>query len=122
MANETRKASVPFIFATIFLDSLGIGIIIPILPEMIRRFSTDADFVSHYLGYFMASYALMQFLFSPILGSLSDRFGRRPILLTSLFGAGLDYLIMAFAPNLIVLFIGRVIAGVTGASFTVSTA
>ncbi len=118
----TRKASVPFIFATIFLDSLGIGIIMPILPDLLRRFSTDIGFVSKYLGFFISSYALMQFIFSPILGTLSDRFGRRPILLASLFGAAFDYLIMAFAPNLLILFIGRVIAGMTGASFTVATA
>jgi MFS transporter, DHA1 family, tetracycline resistance protein len=117
-----RKASVPFIFATIFLDSLGIGIVLPILPDLIRRFASDPDFVSRYLGYFMSVYALMQFIASPVLGILSDRFGRRPILLSSLLGAGLDYLVMAFAPNLIVLFIGRLVSGLTGASFTVATA
>lgn len=117
-----RKASVPFIFGTIFLDSLGIGIVLPILPDLIRRFNSNPEFVSHYLGYFMAVYALMQFVASPVLGSLSDRFGRRPILIFSLLGAGLDYLVMAFAPNLTVLFIGRLISGLTGASFTVATA
>lgn len=83
----SRKASVPFIFATVLLESLGIGIVIPILPDLIRRFSSDPDFVSKYLGYFMAAYALMQFIFSPILGRLADRFGRRPVLLSSIFGA-----------------------------------
>lgn len=117
-----KKASVHFIFATIFLDALGIGILIPVLPDLIRRFSDDASFVSHYYGYFISVYALMQFIASPILGSLSDRFGRRPVLLVSLMGAVLDYILMAFAPNLSVLFIGRVIAGLTGASMTVATA
>jgi DHA1 family tetracycline resistance protein-like MFS transporter len=117
-----RAASVPFIFATVFLESLGIGIIIPILPDLIRRFTTDPDFVSKYLGYFMSVYALMQFVFSPVLGRLADRFGRRPVLLSSIFGSAIDYVIMAFAPNLIILFIGRVISGMTGAAFTVATA
>jgi DHA1 family tetracycline resistance protein-like MFS transporter len=117
-----RGASVKFIFATIFLDALGIGIVIPILPDLIRRFSSDQTFISQYYGYFIAVYALMQFLASPVLGAVSDRFGRRPILLCSLLGAGLDYLVMAYAPNLVILFIGRVIAGLTGASHTVATA
>lgn len=118
----TRTASVQFIFATIFLDALGIGILIPVLPGLIRRFSSDPGFISQYFGYFISVYALMQFLASPILGALSDRFGRRPVLLVSLLGAFLDYLLMAFAPNLSILFLGRVIAGLTGASMTVATA
>ncbi|HVK62306.1 MAG TPA: TCR/Tet family MFS transporter [Bdellovibrionales bacterium] len=122
MFNRKSTARVPFIFATIFLDSLGIGILIPIMPDVIRRFSSDPVFISTYFGYFIASYALMQFVASPTLGSLSDRFGRRPVLLSSLFGAGLDYLIMAFAPNLWILFLGRIISGLTGASFTVASA
>lgn len=117
-----KKASVQFIFATIFLDALGIGILIPVMLDLIRRFSDDPTFVSHYFGYFISVYALMQFMASPILGALSDRFGRRPVLLVSLMGAVLDYILMAFAPNLTILFIGRVIAGLTGASMTVATA
>lgn len=119
---RSKTASVPFIFATIFLDALGIGILIPILPSLIRRFSADPNFVSHYFGYFISVYALMQLLASPILGALSDRFGRRPVLLVSLAGAVLDYILMAYAPNITVLFLGRVIAGLTGASMTVATA
>lgn len=117
-----KQAGVHFIFATIFLDALGIGILIPVMPDLIRRFSDDPTFVSHYFGYFISVYALMQFMASPILGALSDRFGRRPVLLVSLMGAVLDYILMAFAPNLTILFIGRVIAGLTGASMTVATA
>ena len=93
-----RQASVHFIFATIFLDALGIDILIPVMPDLIRRFSDDPTFVSHYFGYFISVYALMQFMASPILGALSDRFGRRPVLLVSLMGAVLDYILMAFAP------------------------
>lgn len=122
MSMNSRKASVPFIFATIFLDSLGIGIIMPILPDLIRRFSDDPEFISRYLGYFMSVYALMSFMCSPVLGRLSDRFGRRPVLLSSLLGAGLDYVLMAFAPHLLILFFGRIISGMTGASYTVATA
>lgn len=117
-----KNARVQFVFATILLDSLGIGILIPIMPDILRRFSSDPTFVSHYFGYFISVYALMQFLASPILGSLSDKFGRRPILLCSLLGAGLDYILMAYAPNLSILFLGRIIAGLTGASMTVATA
>ncbi len=116
-----KTASVRFIFATIFLDALGIGLLIPVLPDVIRRFNSDAQFVSEYFGYFVAVYALMQFVASPVLGSLSDRFGRRAILLVSLLGAGLDYLLMAFAPNLGILFLGRIISGLTGASMTVAS-
>lgn len=117
-----KKASVTFIFATILLDALGIGPIVPILPDLIRHFSVDPAFVSQYFGYFISVYALMQFVASPVLGSLADRFGRRPILLISLLGAAIDYLIMAFSPTLVILFVGRIISGLTGASITVATA
>lgn len=116
-----RSASVKFIFMTILLDALGIGLLIPVMPDVIRRFSSDPSFVNTYFGYFVAVYALMQFMASPILGSLSDRYGRRPVLLLSLLCAGLDYLLMVFSPNLWVLFLGRVISGLTGASMTVAS-
>lgn len=108
------------IFITMMIDMMGVGLLVPIFPELIRRFSDDPSFVSTWLGYFIASYALMQFVAAPILGALSDRFGRRPVLLVSLIGAGLDYLIMAFAPTLWVLFAGRIVSGITGASITVA--
>lgn len=116
-----NKAGVSFIFATILLDAIGLGVIIPVLPDVLRRFVTDPSAVSTYFGYFIGAYALMQFLASPILGALSDRFGRRPILLVSMLGAGLDYLFMAFAPTLPLLFLGRAISGLTGASMTVAS-
>lgn len=116
-----KKASVHFIFVTILLDALGIGLLIPVLPDVIRRFGTDSTFVNDYYGYFISVYALMQFVASPILGALADKFGRRPILLFSLLGAGLDYILMAFSPTLWILFLGRVISGLTGASMTVAS-
>lgn len=117
----TSQASMSFILATILLDCLGIGIIMPTLPDVVRRLANDPTIVNDFYGYFMSAYAVMQFVASPVLGSLSDRFGRRPVLLISLAGAGLDYLLMAFAPNLTILFIGRIISGLTGASITVAT-
>lgn len=116
------KPSVLFIFITVALDMVGIGLIIPSLPDIMRRFVQDGQAVSEYYGYFISLYALMQFVASPLLGAMSDRFGRRPLLLVSLFIAGLDYLVMAFAPNLTILFIGRVISGLTGANITVAMA
>lgn len=117
---RNSQARMTFIFITILLDAIGIGLVIPILPDVIRRFGSDEMFVSTYYGYFISLYSFMLFFSSPFLGYLSDRFGRRPILLIALCGAGLDYLLMAFAPNLVILFIGRVISGLTGASMTVA--
>ena len=109
-----------FIFITILLDAIGIGIVIPILPEVIRRFGNNEIFVNSYYGYFISIYAFMLFIASPFLGYLSDRFGRRPVLLVALCGAGFDYLLMAFAPNLTILFIGRIFSGLSGASMSVA--
>jgi DHA1 family tetracycline resistance protein-like MFS transporter len=119
---STRKASLAFIFCTIAIDSIGLGIIIPALPDVIRRFLTGEADVSRMYGYFVAIYALLQFLSSPLLGGLSDRYGRRPILLISLLGGAIDYCFMAFAPTLPLLFLGRIISGVSGASYTVASA
>src|SRR5690349_19342593 len=116
-----RPARVTFIFVTILLDAIGLGVLIPVLPDVIRRFTSDAATVSQYYGYFLGAYAAMQFIASPVLGALSDRFGRRPILLVSLIGAAIDYLFMAFAPSLPLLFIGRIVSGLTGASMTVAS-
>ena len=120
MKNQQKTKSVKFIFFTIVLEMMGIGLIVPVLPDVIRRFVTTPEEINHYFGYFVATYALMQFFASPILGGLSDRFGRRPVLLSSLFGAALDYIFMAFAPTLGLLFVGRVISGLTGAGITVA--
>jgi DHA1 family tetracycline resistance protein-like MFS transporter len=117
------KAALGFIFVTIFIDVLGLGIIIPILPKLLEQLAhVDISMASQYSGYLTFTYASMQFLFAPVLGNLSDRYGRRPVLLFSLFGFGIDYLFMAFAPSIIWLFVGRFIAGIAGASTTTATA
>lgn len=120
---QDRKAAMPFILITVMLDMIGIGLIIPVLPKLVTTMYggniSDGSFI---FGWFVAAYALMQFIFSPILGNLSDRFGRRPIILTSLLGAGLDYLLMAFSPNLKWLFVGRVVAGISGANISAANA
>jgi DHA1 family tetracycline resistance protein-like MFS transporter len=120
MENQAKAKSVKFIFVTIVLEMMGIGLIIPVLPDVIRRFVSTEQEINHYFGYFVATYALMQFFASPILGGLSDKYGRRPVLLSSLFGAALDYMFMAFAPTLKLLFVGRIISGMTGAAVTVA--
>src|SRR5690625_2220771 len=100
-AMTRRQAAIPFILVTILIDVLGIGLIVPILPELIVEMTGgEISQGSSAYGIFIAVYAAMQFLFAPILGALSDRFGRRPVLLVSLLGAGLDYLLMALAPKI----------------------
>jgi MFS transporter, DHA1 family, tetracycline resistance protein len=116
-----RAAAAAFIFVTILLDMFALGLILPILPKLVESFvDNDTARASEIFGVFGTAWALMQFLFSPILGGLSDRFGRRPVVLLSNFGLGLDYVLMALAPSLVWLFVGRVISGITSAS--VSTA
>jgi DHA1 family tetracycline resistance protein-like MFS transporter len=92
-----RQASFLFIFITAAIDMIGIGIVIPSMPHIMQRFYSDPGEISRTYGYFISTFSLMQFLASPLLGALSDRFGRRPILLNSLFISGFDYLLMAFA-------------------------
>jgi MFS transporter, DHA1 family, tetracycline resistance protein len=112
-----------FIFITLFIDVMGIGIIIPVLPKLIMSLEHctigEANVIS---GYMLTVYSLMQFVFSPVLGALSDRYGRRIVILISLLGFGIDYLFLGFAGSITLLFIGRLIAGITGASFTVAGA
>ena len=120
---HSKNAAVPFILITILLDILGIGLIIPVLPKLVTTmYGGGLSEGSTIFGWFVASYALMQFVFSPVLGNLSDAYGRRPVILISLLGAGLDYLFMAFAPNFTWLFLGRVISGITGANITAANA
>ncbi len=122
MEQKSTKASLWFILVTVFLDAVGIGLVFPILPALLSEFIPDGTASTQIYGLFLSVYALMQFIASPMLGALSDRFGRRPILLASLIGAGIDYIVMALAPNLWILFIGRVVSGLTGASMTVASA
>ena len=120
---EKQTHALTFIFITLLIDVIGIGIIIPILPQLIRELTGgDLSEAARYGGLLMFAYASMQFLFSPVLGGLSDQYGRRPVLLASLFGFGIDYLFLGFAPTIFWLFIGRLIAGITGASFTTAGA
>src|SRR5947209_6797064 len=120
---RARKAAVIFIFITVTLDMLALGLIAPVLPKLVLNFlGGDAPSASKTFGIFGTVFSLMQFVFSPVLGVLSDRFGRRPIVLLSNFGLGLDYIVMALAPTVGWLFVGRVISGITAASITTGTA
>ena len=108
-----RRAAVAFIFVTVLLDMLALGMVIPVLPKLIESFlAGDTARASEFVGLFATVWALMQFVFSPVQGALSDSFGRRPVILISNFGLGLDYVVMALAPNLVWLFAGRVISGI----------
>jgi DHA1 family tetracycline resistance protein-like MFS transporter len=118
-----KQAAVSFIFITILIDVIGFGIIIPVMPQLIQSLTGGTiGEAAQVGGWLLFAYAIMQFLFSPVVGRLSDQFGRRPVLLVSLFGFGLDYLLLVFAPSIEWLFAGRLIAGITGASFTTATA
>src|SRR5262245_11983588 len=118
-----RKAAIAFIFAIVLLDVVALGIVIPVLPKLIETMlDGDTPRAAEVFGFFGTSWAMMQFTFSPVLGALSDRFGRRPVLLISMTGHGLDYVLMALAPSLAWLFIGRIISGITAASFSTAYA
>ena len=118
-----RRGAVAFIFVTILLDMLALGLIMPILPKLIEGFvANDTAQAARIFGLFGTAWALMQFVFSPVLGSLSDRFGRRPVILLSNFGLAADYVLMAMAPSLAWLFIGRLISGITSASISTAFA
>jgi len=123
-----KQAALGFIFITLLIDVTGFGIIIPVMPKLLNElihgnaaYGNMSD-ASRYGGWLMFSFAVMQFLFAPLLGNLGDRFGRRPVLLVALFGFTIDYLILGFAPTIGWLFLGRLLAGITGASFTTASA
>lgn len=114
-----HRASIGFVFAMVLIDMLGFGIVMPVLPGLIMdlgRMSIDSAAV--FAGWLGAGYAVMQFVFAPIIGNLSDRYGRRPVMLAAVLAMGIDYTVMGFAPALWFLVIGRVIAGMTGASWS----
>lgn len=121
--SPASRAALAFIFVTVVLDVLALGVIIPVLPRLVEGFvSGDTALAAKIYGLFGGVWALMQFFFSPLFGALSDRFGRRPVILASNFGLGLDYIVMALAPSLGWLFVGRVISGITGASISTAWA
>jgi len=118
-----RRAALAFIFITIVLDMLAVGMIVPVLPKLVESFlGGNTAKAARMYGVFGTVWALMQFVFAPVLGTMSDRFGRRPIVLLSNFGLGLDYILMALAPTLSWLFVGRVISGITAASVPAASA
>src|SRR5215831_15340973 len=118
-----RGAAFIFVFITVLLDMLALGIVVPVLPKLVVDFlAGDTARAAEIYGLFGTAWALMQFLISPLHGALSDRFGRRPLILISNFGLGLDYILMALAPNLWWLFVGRVISGITSASIATAYA
>ena len=123
LQGEKRQAAIPFIMIMLFIDILSIGVIIPVLPELVKEFAGGSTSLAGvYVGVIGAAYSLMQFLFAPILGALSDRYGRRPVLLISMFGLGIDFLVLGFAPNITWLFFGRLFAGIMGASISTANA
>ncbi len=118
-----QRRALTFIFVMIVLDVMALGIVIPVLPKLIETMSGgNTARAAEIFGLFGMAWGLMQFIFSPVLGALSDRFGRRPVLLISTLGLGLDYILMAVAPDLVWLFIGRLISGITAASFSTANA
>ena len=120
---QRRSPAIIFVFITILIDVIGIGIIIPVVPLLIKQLTGgNLSEAAQYAGWLSFSYSVMLFIFSPIMGGLSDRFGRRPVILASLFGLGIDYIFLGFAPTITWLFVGRILAGITGASFTTATA
>ena len=120
---KKKDHSLLFIFITIFIDITGLGIIIPVIPALITELINGSiSEAAKYSGWLMFSYAMLQFLFAPLLGGLSDQYGRRPVILLSLFGFGINYIVLALAPNIIWLFLGRIFQGIMGASLTTASA
>jgi DHA1 family tetracycline resistance protein-like MFS transporter len=123
MTIRASHGSTAFIFLTVLLDTLGVGLLIPVGPRLVASFlGDDLSAASRTFGFLFSLYSVMQFVFAPVLGGLSDRFGRRPVILVSLFGAALSYLASGLAPSLAWLFAGRIVAGATGASFSAANA
>jgi len=120
---EASRATIAFIFVTVLLDIMALGMVAPVLPKLVSEFlEQNTTWAAVTFGLFNAAFALLQFLFSPVVGSLSDRFGRRPLILASNLGLGLSYALMGWAPTLVWLFVGRAVSGITGASFGTASA
>ncbi|AZA84309.1 tetracycline resistance MFS efflux pump [Chryseobacterium lactis] len=123
MKKTGKKAAIGFIFITLLIDITGWGIILPVVPKLIGELiNSDLSEAAKYGGWLGFAYAITQFIFAPIVGNLSDKYGRRPIILISLFGFAIDYLLLALAPSIGWLFFGRIIAGLTGASISTASA
>ena len=123
MSSNKKQAAIGFIFITMLIDITGWGIIIPVIPKLIKELiHGDISEAAKYGGWLTFAYAITQFIFAPLIGNLSDKYGRRPIILISLFAFSLDYLLLAFSPTITWLFIGRIIAGISGASITTASA
>ena len=123
ISGRRHKAALGFIFVTALMDIMAIGLVVPVLPNLVKGFTHgNVAAAATYVGVFGAVWALMQFIFSPVQGALSDHFGRRPVLLASVFGLACDYVLMALAPNVAWLFVGRLISGITAASFSTANA
>ncbi|MEL7197000.1 MAG: TCR/Tet family MFS transporter [Pseudomonadota bacterium] len=117
-AESSTKATLGLVAFIVFIDMIGIGLIVPVMPSLLESITGGSeDQTAQIGGWLLMAYATMQFLFAPIIGGLSDRFGRRPVLLVTVFLLGIDYLIMAFAPDLWWLFVGRILSGIMGASW-----
>ena len=120
---QNQNVALSFIFTAILIDVIGLGIILPVLPSLIGEMTGgDVSMASVYGGWMMFFYAFFEFIFAPVMGGLSDQFGRKRVLVASLFGFTLDYLFLAFAPNILWFFVGRIIAGILGASYSTGTA
>ena len=123
MKTNQKSAAIGFIFITLLIDITGWGIIIPVVPKLIEELiQADISEAAKYGGWLSFAYAFIQFVFSPLVGNLSDKYGRRPVILLSLFGFSIDYIFLALAPSIWWLFVGRIIAGITGASITTASA
>ena len=122
-STSASRHAVTFVLITVFLDMVGFGIIMPVLPALIRDVGhVGIDRAAVIGGWMFAAFSLAQFLFAPLMGNLADRFGRRPLLLLAIFGLGMDFILMALAPSLVWLFVGRIVAGVCGASWIIASA
>ncbi|RPE80187.1 TCR/Tet family MFS transporter [Vulcaniibacterium tengchongense] len=123
VSGTRRRAALAFIFVTVLIDVLAFGVIIPVLPHLVEQFvGGKTDTAAYWIGAFGTAFALIQFVTSPVQGALSDRYGRRPVILLSCLGLGLDFVFMALAPSLAWLFVGRIISAITSASFTTANA
>jgi len=123
LISASNRFGLVFIILVVLIDSIGFGIILPVMPSLIMNLTgASLSEASRLGGWLLFTYALMQFFFAPVMGNLGDRFGRRPVLLFALLALGLDYLLMAFAPTIIWLFVGRLVAGIAGSTFSIAYA